>query len=135
MKREIVFLIIVIAVLSLGILMLNTSEQPQNFEECIEAGGFIMKSKPRQCEYGGKTFVEPSCNYKGHVMTLEEAKKIARNSKCDDRLTGEYKCNNVSGTYWLDLNIQKEGCSPACVVDISSRNAMINWRCTGFVPE
>lgn len=111
------------------------SPQPQNFEECAEEGGSIMESYPRKCRHDGETFVEPSCSDEENVLTLKDAKQIARESECSDRLTGNYSCNNASGTYWLDLGIQKEGCNPACVVDIEHRNATINWRCTGFVPE
>jgi hypothetical protein len=42
-------------------------------------------------------------------------------------------CNEGTGTYWIDLSTKKEGCSPACVVDVKARTAEINWRCTGLV--
>jgi len=45
-----------------------------------------------------------------------------------------YVCNENTGTYWINLNITKEGCSPACVVNIETRTAEINWRCTGLIP-
>ncbi|MFB6075894.1 MAG: hypothetical protein ABEK17_02005 [Candidatus Aenigmatarchaeota archaeon] len=135
MEMRIYVLLILIGILSAAVLLLGTNEQPENFVECVEAGGFIMKSKPRQCEYRGNIFVEPSCSHNTHVMTLYEAEEIARNSECGDRLTGEYNYNEASGTYWLDLNIQKEGCNPACVVNIEHRNATINWRCMGLNVE
>lgn len=65
-------------------------------------------------------------------MSITEARKIARNSECGDNLTNSYKCNNVSGTWWIDLDIEKEGCNPACVVDVVDKQAEINWRCTGL---
>jgi len=47
-----------------------------------------------------------------------------------------YFCNEGTGTYWFDLSITREGCSPACVVDVAAKTASINWRCTGLVvPE
>ena len=45
-----------------------------------------------------------------------------------------YVCNENTGTYWINLNITREGCSPACVVHIDTRKAEINWRCTGLIP-
>ena len=48
-------------------------------------------------------------------------------------LTEEYSCNEYTGTYWIDLDIEKEGCNPACVVNVESREAEINWRCTGLL--
>jgi hypothetical protein len=44
-----------------------------------------------------------------------------------------YFCNIGTGTYWINLNLEKEGCNPACVVDIVNKSAEINWRCTGLV--
>ncbi len=68
-------------------------------------------------------------------MSITEARKIARNSECGDNLTDNYTCNNVTGTWWIDLSIQKEECNPACVVDVIDRRAEINWRCTGLKTE
>ncbi|MCP3682587.1 MAG: hypothetical protein GY861_07855, partial [bacterium] len=46
-----------------------------------------------------------------------------------------YMCNPDTGTWWIDLDIDKEGCNPACVVYIDDKTAEINWRCTGVIPE
>ena len=43
-----------------------------------------------------------------------------------------YFCNEGTGTYWIDLNLTKTGCNPACVVNVEDRTAEINWRCTGL---
>ena len=43
-----------------------------------------------------------------------------------------YVCNEGTGTYWIDLNLTKTGCNPACVVNVEDRTAEINWRCTGL---
>lgn len=69
----------------------------------------------------------------GQTMSLTEAKEIALKSECvkDGGLKEAHFCNESSGTWWIDLEIQKEGCAPACVVDITSQQAEINWRCTG----
>ncbi len=82
---------------------------------------------------------DPSCVEKetGDEMTLSEAKEIALKSECaeEGNLTGRYFCNENTGTWWLDLDIDKPGCAPACVVDVSTGEAEINWRCTGLIPE
>lgn len=69
-------------------------------------------------------------------MSLSVAKEIALASECvkEGNLTDEYSCNQYTGTWWINLDIEKEGCNPACVVDISTKKAEINWRCTGFIP-
>lgn len=43
-----------------------------------------------------------------------------------------YFCNEGTGTFWIDMNIQKKGCNPACVINIEDKSAEINWRCTGL---
>lgn len=69
-------------------------------------------------------------------MTLAEAREIAMNSECAKvgavKETGFY--NDWSGTWWIDLDAQREGCSPACVVNVRTRKAEVNWRCTGALP-
>jgi len=69
-------------------------------------------------------------------MTLEEAKQIAIASECGDMLIeGTQFCNSDTHTWWIDLDIEKEGCNPACVINTETKEAEINWRCTGVVIE
>jgi hypothetical protein len=69
-------------------------------------------------------------------MTLTQAQEIAQKSTCveEGNLKGDYFCNQFTGTWWLDLEIEKPGCAPACVVDVVNQKAEINWRCTGLRP-
>ncbi len=71
----------------------------------------------------------------GESMSLEEATEIALASECVENgtLKETSQCNENTGTWWIDLDIEKEGCSPACVVDIVTGEAEINWRCTGLI--
>jgi len=64
-------------------------------------------------------------------MVYSKAKAIV-NSVCG-QITGNYSCNEGTGTWWFDLAQKKAGCSPACVVDVNSGKAEINWRCTGLI--
>ena len=110
-------------------------EEINSFEECAKHYP-VMESYPPQCAVpGGPTFTEDSCQYKKGedilILTISDAKSIAKNSECGDRLKETYVCNEYTGTYWIDLDIEKEGCNPACVVDVETREASINWRCTG----
>jgi len=150
----------------------NESDNEINsFEECANAGNPVTESYPRQCSNGGRTFTEESCaDGKGNILTITDAKEIAKNSECGDNLIisclcpqgyrqeGEacnpecyyskpkclqpsvvceksYVCNENTGTYWINLDIKKEGCNPACVINLETRTAEINWRCTGALPE
>ena len=73
----------------------------------------------------------------GSPMAASEAMEIAQNSSCvlDSWFTGDAFYNEHTGTWWFDLDINKEGCSPACVVNTETGEAEINWRCTGLVPS
>lgn len=91
-------------------------------------GSLLLGTKP-QDENCVKTETDES-------MTLSAAREISQESECVEEgdLSETYSCNESTGTWWLDLDIKKEGCAPACVVDISTKEAEINWRCTGFIP-
>ncbi|MCP3683159.1 MAG: hypothetical protein GY861_10750 [bacterium] len=66
----------------------------------------------------------------GNSMTLEEAEEL-----CTALGTTKENsvCNEITGTWWLDLDLEKEGCNPACVVNIDTQSKDINWRCTGLI--
>jgi len=71
------------------------------------------------------------------AMTEAEAREIAASSACGDEgaLLKNAFYNDWTGTWWIDLDAEKEGCSPACVVNARTGQAEINWRCTGALPE
>jgi len=71
-----------------------------------------------------------------YSMGLSRAKQLAEASDCGQRgpLKEPYTCNADTGTWWLDSDIQKPGCYPACVVDVETNATETNWRCTGLVP-
>lgn len=88
-------------------------------------------------EREGEEPEEEACTSEnGTSMLLSEAREIAGESDCveDGTLEDTYVCNSVTGTWWIDLDIEMEGCSPACVVNIETAEAEINWRCTGLQP-
>jgi len=110
-----------------------------SFGDCVRAGYPVMESYPRQCRTpDGRTFAEGEEHCiapTGESMSLFEAMQIAIASECGNRLKEPYyefsMCNADTGTWWIDLDIKKEGCNPACVVVIETKGASINWRCTG----
>jgi hypothetical protein len=74
----------------------------------------------------------------GEIMTLAEAVEASIYSNC--LRTGTLKmesaiCNEFTGTWWIDLAATKEGCAPACVINVVTKKAEINWRCTGLLTE
>jgi len=78
--------------------------------------------------------VEANCTAKtGESMGLEEAKELAVAGECEDQLKETYNCNSDTGTWWIDLDVEKEGCYPACVVNVKTKAVSINWRCTGVI--
>jgi putative hemolysin len=68
-------------------------------------------------------------------ISLAAAQQIASDSACLQwgalKDTGVYNPN--SNTWWIDLAVDRPNCSPACVVDIKTKTADINWRCTGAI--
>ena len=73
----------------------------------------------------------------GESMNLTSALQIASASSCTQNatLTDRYSCNSITGTWWVDIEPRepKQGCNPACVINVKTGEAEINWRCTGFI--
>jgi hypothetical protein len=76
------------------------------------------------------------CNTEGGKMTLGEAMVIASQSECTEEgaLLDTHQCNVDTATWWIDIDAERPGCRPACAIDIETRTAEINWRCTGVIP-
>jgi hypothetical protein len=72
----------------------------------------------------------------GDGMSYQEALNIAEDSQCtvEGQLKSNHFCNENTGTWWIDLEANLPGCNPACVVDVNTGAAEINWRCTGALP-
>lgn len=72
----------------------------------------------------------------GPEISESEAIQKAQKSICVEAgtLTNNAYYNPNSQTWWIDLNLDKPGCSPACVITASG-SAEINWRCTGLITE
>lgn len=68
-------------------------------------------------------------------MSYVSAKEIAVRDCGDGVLLENHYCNDYTGTWWIDFapTIAKDGCNPACVVDVEKGLAEINWRCTGLM--
>ncbi|MDD1678029.1 MAG: hypothetical protein LUO93_02435 [Methanomicrobiales archaeon] len=74
----------------------------------------------------------------GSIMTLRTALQKAETGACAEAgsLTDRHFCNNGTGTWWIDLEPShpKQGCAPACVVNVTTGTVEVNWRCTGLIP-
>ncbi len=72
-------------------------------------------------------------------MTLEEAREISLTGGCSEEgLVGVLAdCNSGTGTWWIEFTPTevKEGCYPACVVNVETKEAEVNWRCAGLISE
>jgi putative hemolysin len=66
-------------------------------------------------------------------MRLADAKQIASQSTCmqSGTLKDTAVYNPNSNTWWIDMDANAPGCNPACVVNVATKTAEINWRCTG----
>jgi len=139
MYIAIVLLVLLILGVVISYIYINnqTNDSITNFNECINAWNPVMESYPRQCrDSEWNTFTEKisSCvNSDGDYMTIEEAESIAIKSECWDNLKKNSFCNETTGTFWIDLSIEKKWCNPACVINVKTKQAEINWRCTGLI--
>jgi putative hemolysin len=66
-------------------------------------------------------------------MSLVDAKQIAGQSACmqSGTLKDTAVYNSNSNTWWIDMDANAPGCNPACVVNVATKTAEVNWRCTG----
>jgi len=141
---------IIIALFVFGVILLVGCEQEQSempvactMEAKICPDGSAVGRGGPDCEFDpcpGESAESGFCVKKGtdEKLSLDEAKQIAlKDSECSKgNLKETYMCNEVTGTWWFDLDIEKQGCMPACVVNVATKEAEINWRCTGLImPE
>ncbi len=73
----------------------------------------------------------------GASLSYQEAVEIAQGSEClmeGGQLKETSFCNEDTGTWWIDLDLEMPNCNPACVVDLNSKTAEINGRCMGGLP-
>ena len=97
---------------------------------CVPDGGYTWCEAKQKC----LRVWEEACDENAQSsLTYEEARQIALDSNCtaEGPLAENHFYNENSRTWWIDLNVTKEGCAPACVVSEDTNTAEINWRCTG----
>lgn len=100
---------------------------------CVQSGTDLGAKSPDE-----SSPTSEFCGKQGtaYNMSFGEARGIAEGSTCvneNSSLTDEHWCNNVTGTWWIDLSLEKPGCNPACVINVETREAEINWMCTGLL--
>ncbi len=99
--------------------------------ECSAKCAGTTVSATGECKVSGKF----CAGNDGAKLSETEALALAKTGNCSQgKVVGTPSCNSITGTWWMDLDIKKEGCSPACVVDVNTKAAEINWRCTGLLP-
>ncbi len=101
-------------------------------QPCVGSGSCYCYNEPEAPEAPEEpTMAELYCV----GMPLSEAEQIAEGSECtaNSSLTDDVFCNNITRTWWIKLDLQREGCNPACVISVDNRTAEINWRCTGLL--
>ena len=76
-------------------------------------------------------------NGKDGALSEKEAIQIAESStqcKQAGTLTQQRFYNENSQTWWIDIDGNKPGCNPACVI-YEDEHTEVNWRCTGLAPQ
>jgi len=118
---------------SLLVLLAGCVQPPigeQDAHGCDISAGYAWCDALQKC-------IGPSEGNCTAAMTMDDAKAIAQASSgcmAVGNLTPDYTHNDVTKTWWFDLDTVKPGCAPACVVYEDNGTADVNWRCTGLVP-
>ncbi|NMC36383.1 hypothetical protein GYA49_05055 [Candidatus Beckwithbacteria bacterium] len=76
-------------------------------------------------------------NGENGALSEKEAIQIAESStqcKQAGTLTQQRFYNENSQTWWIDIDGDKPGCNPACVI-YEDEHTEVNWRCTGLAPQ
>ena len=109
-------------------------------EECEQQGGRVAEATQSACtaeETNAGSIATDSvcCLPAGVKLTEDDAYAIAEDSECIGvgPLSDTAMYNENTKTWWIDLEAEKQGCNPACVVSESTQTAEVNWRCTGLV--
>lgn len=111
----------------------------------ILAGGVFIYSNYYGSNCRGQRCLNPNNQvcikfHTEYALTLEEAKAIALQSACgkEGKLAGGkfgegYDCNYDSGTWLIDIipNQPRASCAPICEISVVTKQAEVNWRCTG----
>ncbi len=94
---------------------------------CIPSAGYSWCESKQMCIRPWETVCP--------LLSEAQARAIAETSECMEEggLTGQAMYNENSKTWWFDMDVEKPGCAPACVVSEEGRTAEINWRCTGLL--
>ena len=130
-----VFLLLGIFLIS-GCVSSNT-ENKTNITACSTLakacpdGSYVTENASNNCQFDACPTVNPPIN-------ISEAMQIANNSICTQmgtlKETEQY--NPITKTWWITLEPYESYplCSPACIIDVISKTADVNWRCRGFNP-
>lgn len=129
----IVIILVLMIIAGLGIYKFNLTNDDiiiactQEAKLCPD-GSAVGRTGPN-CEFD-------ACPQSKSNFTEADARIIAEKTciKGGESLAPWYY-NENSKTWWFDanLNATKEGCNPACVVSEETKQAEINWRCTGLI--
>lgn len=80
-------------------------------------------------------FLLSGCSTKAETcagMHYSKAVELAKTGECGvAELKETHSCNEITQTWWIDLDLEKENCNPACVINAETEEVKINWRCTG----
>jgi len=107
-----------------------------------ESLGAVIPDNDAQCCDGLQPYIEDGMvGTRGVCVKLnEEEARTAANATDTCTKEGALKSttglfNENSKTWWFDIDVEKEGCNPACVVKDEDSTIKVNWRCTGLIPS
>lgn len=109
----------------------------KTFEQCAAAGKKVTGTKPhRTCQVNDKLQyieIELCTAPTGESMNIFDAQRVFDMSQCSREGSAKdtHYCDAKAGAWVIDIQTYRKGCNPACVIDVKTKTAKVDWRCTG----
>lgn len=119
----------------------SSTPEIKTFEECVAKGYKVEGKSPyRDCTVNDNLVyleVETCKAPTGESMSYFEALNLFNNEHCswEGSPKETHFCNETTGTWWIDIQTYRKGCNPACVINVATKKAEVNWRCTGAIEK
>jgi hypothetical protein len=113
----------------------STTTAINNFDDCVAAGKKVDGEAPhRRCVVSDTlAYIEiETCKATtGESMNIFEAQRIFDASACSREGSAKeiHVCDEANGTWAIGILTYAKDCDPACIIDVKTKTAKIDWRC------
>jgi hypothetical protein len=70
-------------------------------------------------------------------MTIYDAQHAFDSSQCglEGSAKDNHACDETAGTWIIGIQTFRKNCDPACVINVVTKKAAIDWRCASTTKE